>query len=471
MKSFDIIVGVFVSIQACRQWSIPTAVVLVIACGSLHAQSEISEASIVIIGSSDTGDAAEVYGQAFMTPATEQVIEPGADSYPLQIKSVTFYSGGMNIGSTSTRLLLVSGSSVSQDRIDYIDAVGKVRSDVVAVSTNTIDTLDIKYGDKLRFEFVEESLVQEGELISAVFVNNLNEKAVVPIPVSVAYIRFVEESPNVYRPVENIGGDQNTKVASFFADFNSDGKLDLADDASDVCFRAEFKVAVSNHLLAAGEFDVASEYKYPPNDVVISSHSAFTRTHYPKRIDNFRKYPLKAGQIVLLGDSHTEQFDWNEAILTGAEIANRGISGDTAEGVLARLDEIVASQPYSVFILIGTNDLWTEASPAQIASNIVEITSQIHTGSPNSLIYVQTIFPVRSDLSLNTKVEAINQKLSSSQGQGDYRLLDIHRLLKDEHGLLREEFTQDGVHLTVEGYHAWVEYLSGFMIEPADISP
>ena len=38
-------------------------------------------------------------------------------------------------------------------------------------------------------------------------------------------------------------------------------------------------------------------------------------------------------------------------------IKNRGIGGDTTDGVLARLDEVIYFQPEAVFLLIGINDL------------------------------------------------------------------------------------------------------------------
>lgn len=460
MKSVYLLSRIFTPNPSCAAWLTLVAVFLSSAFGPLDAQPAIKESSTITIGSSDKGDAAEAYGQALVTPGNKPVIEPGVDPTPIQFESLTFYSGGADIGSPLTRLLLVRGAAISQERIDYLDAAGSPHPEVIGVSSNAIDTRNCRYGDELRFEFPKETTVEGGETVCAVFVRDLEENVFSPISVSVAYIRFAEDSPGVYRPVENIGGDQDAEVAALFADFSGDGNLDMANDSTDVCFLAVFRASGDEALEEATGLDTGSKYTYPALDLKISNHSPFTRAHYPKRIEDFQKNPLKFGQVVMLGDSHTEQFDWNREITAGVTIANRGISGDTTDGVSKRLDEIIASHPSSVFILIGTNDLWTDASPRQIASKIENIAIQIHKGSPESLVYIQTVIPIRSEPSLNVKIDSINAELLSRQTNSGYRVIDLNPLLRDENGSLRSEFTRDGVHLTPKGYQVWVELIS-----------
>ena len=61
--------------------------------------------------------------------------------------------------------------------------------------------------------------------------------------------------------------------------------------------------------------------------------------HYLERAAMFKKEGVKPGSIVFLGDSQTEGGDW--ATLTGIpDVVNRGIIGDTAEGIAERLTDV-----------------------------------------------------------------------------------------------------------------------------------
>jgi lysophospholipase L1-like esterase len=71
----------------------------------------------------------------------------------------------------------------------------------------------------------------------------------------------------------------------------------------------------------------------------------------------------KPGSIVFLGDSITDFFRVNE-FFPGVYVINRGISGDTTDGVLNRLAESVYElSPSKIFLMIGTNDLGNRAVP------------------------------------------------------------------------------------------------------------
>ena len=195
---------------------------------------------------------------------------------------------------------------------------------------------------------------------------------------------------------------------------------------------------------------------YPSAKVRIRNHTDFARQHYPDRIQEFAQNPLECGDIVMLGDSLTERFDWRGAFAGSGAIRNRGIAGDTSDGVLARLGELNAVKPRAVFLMIGTNDLWTSNSPKKVASNIKQIIAELRAGSPETNIYLQTVLPLRSEPALNRKVREINALLVSLAKSDGVRVIDTHALLQDENGLLAQQFTDDGVHLTASAYSRWV---------------
>lgn len=68
--------------------------------------------------------------------------------------------------------------------------------------------------------------------------------------------------------------------------------------------------------------------------------------------------PLKLNDIFFQGIVLPPMaFSWSER-LNYSNIKNRGIGGgDTTDGVLARIDEIICFKPIAVFLLIGINDI------------------------------------------------------------------------------------------------------------------
>lgn len=220
-------------------------------------------------------------------------------------------------------------------------------------------------------------------------------------------------------------------------------------------------VSLSGLAGAGEECQAITAQDYPAKKVRIATHSDFTRTHYPARIAEFIKNPLGCGEFVMLGDSLTERHNWSGTLDVPQMVRNRGISGDTSDGVLARLDEIIASRPYAVFLLIGTNDLWSNNSAKMTANNIEKIVIALKAGNPQLPIFLQTVFPLRSDPARNEKVKSINARLADLVRIKGILLIDTYGAMVDENGLLRSQYTDDGVHLTPEGYKVWVSILNG----------
>lgn len=197
---------------------------------------------------------------------------------------------------------------------------------------------------------------------------------------------------------------------------------------------------------------------YPSIDTVITSHGPWAAGHYPKRIQMFKTDTLAAGDIVLLGDSHTERGgDWS-GHLGIPHIKNRGISGDNTDGVMARINEIICAQPAVVILMIGTNDLFTAYDAQKIASNIDLIGNTLAGQLPDARIIVQTVMPLAEGHEMTVKLSAINMKLRAMVS-ANYQLLDTNLLLSDAKGALPPTFTQDGVHLNKFGYRQWFDIL------------
>ena len=83
---------------------------------------------------------------------------------------------------------------------------------------------------------------------------------------------------------------------------------------------------------------------------------------YHSRKQLFERMPTQQGAVIFLGDSQTEQCEWQEFLqLDSVLVLNRGIVGDHVNGVLSRLDEITRHKPSKIFLLVGINDLIFES--------------------------------------------------------------------------------------------------------------
>lgn len=211
---------------------------------------------------------------------------------------------------------------------------------------------------------------------------------------------------------------------------------------------------------------------YPQKEIVSHYHNDWTQKNYRKRINDFKKKPLKQGEIVFLGNSITQQGNnWSKKFGIN-HIRNRGIAGDVTDGALKRLNEIVYSHPKAVFILIGINDLFNMhhdmdkkhnfkydkivPSDKYVAKNIMKIAKIIHRKSPDTKIYVRTIMPTRREY-LKTDILAVNKYLEKYEAKGFYSIIDFYSLFVDSNGDMTKELTRDGVHLNDAGYQKWIQ--------------
>jgi lysophospholipase L1-like esterase len=207
----------------------------------------------------------------------------------------------------------------------------------------------------------------------------------------------------------------------------------------------------------------------PDNNEHLIFHDDWGKNNYVKLLHQFNLSPLKKGDIVFLGNSITaEGKNWN-ARLNNSKVRNRGIGGDTTDGVLARLGEIIDSEPSAVFLLIGINDLYNnsiqEPSVNYIANNIIEIAKKIKTKSNDSKVFIQTLLPISikkstKDYELyNHSIGTINEIIVENQQKKLYSIIDLYALFVNSEGQLREDLTYDGLHLNEEGYKVWSNFI------------
>lgn len=188
--------------------------------------------------------------------------------------------------------------------------------------------------------------------------------------------------------------------------------------------------------------------------------------HYLERYELFKKEPIQQGRIIMVGNSITEGGRW-ENLLKDSTVINRGISGDVTFGILHRLKDITDRKPGKLFLLIGINDLSRNTPDEVIIENIFMIVGKIHSGSPTTVIYVQSILPTNESFKNLNKaffgksehISTINAQLKKYARKLNYTFVDLHSGFVDTEGRMEAKFTTDGLHLTRAGYDHWIEIL------------
>lgn len=182
--------------------------------------------------------------------------------------------------------------------------------------------------------------------------------------------------------------------------------------------------------------------------------------YYRLRMDLFAATPLSSRDIVFLGDSLTEGAQWNE-LFPDLPVRNRGISGDTTAGVLARLGTVTGSRPAAVFLMVGTNELAPSLDAAPSLARQRQILERIRRESPATRVFVQSLLPRAA--AYRERIESYNLALRGICLEAGVTFIDLYPAFLAPDGALRGELTFDGVHLTGAGYRLWRSLLAPYV--------
>ncbi len=178
--------------------------------------------------------------------------------------------------------------------------------------------------------------------------------------------------------------------------------------------------------------------------------------------------------IVFLGDSITDFYDLDK-YYEGYHVVNSGINGNQTDDILGDMNErIYQYNPSKVFILIGTNDLQHEKSVDEIIDNIKKIVEGIEENRPQTQIYIESIYPINNtdnekiDQDMvgrrtNEDIKEINDKLESYCKEKNITYIDLYNLLVDDEDNLKEEYTNEGLHISDEGYEVITEKIKEYL--------
>ncbi|MCW3092940.1 MAG: family lipase [Ferruginibacter sp.] len=194
--------------------------------------------------------------------------------------------------------------------------------------------------------------------------------------------------------------------------------------------------------------------------------SSFHNYLYDSRTNYFNQLPPQKKSVIFFGDSITQWGDWSE-LFGFRKILNRGIAGDNTYGLLARIDEIIRHDPKKIFILVGTNDLNKKSTIASIVRTYGSIIDALKKQLPATKIYVQSVLPINEQLinrqyysGTNEQITDLNTALKGMAASMQVTYVDLYNSLLDDRRQLKAGYTYDGLHLSGNGYLAWVKLLT-----------
>lgn len=188
--------------------------------------------------------------------------------------------------------------------------------------------------------------------------------------------------------------------------------------------------------------------------------------HYYKRFLQFMDEPaITDKDIVMLGNSLTENGgDW-AARLGNKNVRNRGIIGDEVMGIYDRLHQILPGHPSKLFLLIGVNDISHDLTSDSIIGMIRLTIDRIQKEAPDTKLYLQSLLPINESfgryktmIGKTPMIPETNQKLEALAKEKGITYINLFPLFTEKGtNVLRPDLTTDGLHLEEEGYKIWVK--------------
>jgi len=163
-------------------------------------------------------------------------------------------------------------------------------------------------------------------------------------------------------------------------------------------------------------------------------------------------------KFLFIGDSLIEFFNWQKRF-PAEQVYNFGSAGETAEGLLARLPNIIAriGSPDLVMIMTGTNNIAME--DYGFLATCEKIIALLQENYKQTAIVMSSLLPIELFF-LGDAVPRVNRRLKDIARDNNIVYLDLYPLFLGENSkAITAYYEADGVHLSEEGYEVWAAAL------------
>lgn len=172
-------------------------------------------------------------------------------------------------------------------------------------------------------------------------------------------------------------------------------------------------------------------------------------------------------EVIFLGDSLTDGCDIGKYY--GEYVAsNRGIGGDTICGLLDRIEvSAYDADPQVIVLLIGGNDVLGGKSAESIFTNYEKVITGLQQHLPETKIVWCSLTCLGNRWAKhNDTCILYNQKIKLLANKYGCTFVDLYTpLCNVETGEIYEKYTQEGVHLTHEGYLVVSSVIKGYLYD------
>ncbi len=185
---------------------------------------------------------------------------------------------------------------------------------------------------------------------------------------------------------------------------------------------------------------------------------------YDRRRDylDIRNKDINPGEvdIVFLGDSITEGFNFSYAGVSNLKILNSGISGDRLFNLHHRIfKDAIDFKPKKIAIHIGINDLTSQenANEEYIEKMVNEYCNLIKIIKDNNIEPV-CVCLIKIDqfchnsIYINQLIELFNKNIIKYANDNNYKYVDYNEVLSDDYDSIEHTYFTDGLHLNERGY-------------------
>lgn len=171
--------------------------------------------------------------------------------------------------------------------------------------------------------------------------------------------------------------------------------------------------------------------------------------------------PPARRDVVFMGDSITEGWNYGDPrFFTGGWI-DRGISGQTTSQMLVRFPgDVLALKPRVVHIMAGTNDIAGNTGPMTLEGIEANIAAMVTLAKAAGIrVVIAAVPPARAfvwqpKLEPAPQIAALNQRLKALAAREGAMFVDYGTVLAMPDGAMKDDLTLDGVHPNAAGYAA-----------------
>jgi len=161
-------------------------------------------------------------------------------------------------------------------------------------------------------------------------------------------------------------------------------------------------------------------------------------------------------EIIFIGDSLIEWFDWDKRFFSH-RVHNLGISGETVEMLLDRLNYVIEKHPRAdlVFLMTGINNVAMENTG--ILTPYKSVVTRLREGYPEAELHLTSLLPTLLPWIADSTITNLNDRISELAGEMGAHYDDIYSLFKEKGA--RDTLSEDGIHISALGYKVWSDAL------------